>query len=212
MKGLFLIFSKKLGTVVILFFMDDNTPLVNEFFLGIVQWRATSGCPSIVASGLSILQTPLPFFKELFLWHTKKLKGYIVTICCDKSQYIDIIYEVKLDTIKSDFILKTLSIYIYMFIFNDKMLLNIILIYLMVINIATFIIRWVDKWKSIKHKRRISEKELLIFSALWWFVGAIIGMTIRHHKTIKWKFLRKFWLIVFAWIFALSMIYYFLYR
>jgi len=98
------------------------------------------------------------------------------------------------------------------FIINNIMIINIFLIYQLIINIATFIIRWIDKRKSINHKRRISEKELLIFSALWWFVWAILWMSIWHHKTIKSKFLRKFWLIVFIWIVILIVVYYFLNR
>ncbi len=100
-------------------------------------------------------------------------------------------------------------VYFTMCIFG--MMAKILLIYLVLINIVTFIIRWVDKRKSVKHKRRISEKQLLIFTAVWWFIGAIAWMTVWHHKTIKWKFLWKFWLIVLARIVILSLIYYFLY-
>ena len=97
------------------------------------------------------------------------------------------------------------------FIFHNQMLSKIVAIYMLLINVFTFIIRWLDKRKSVKHKRRISEKHLLIFSALWWFIWAIIWMWVRHHKTIKSDFLRKFWLIVFGWIVVLWLGYYFSY-
>lgn len=77
---------------------------------------------------------------------------------------------------------------------------QILIWYFVLINIATFIVRGIDKWKANKAKWRISEKTLLIMTAVWWIIGALIWMQLFRHKTIKWKFLTWFWLIVFAWI------------
>jgi uncharacterized membrane protein YsdA (DUF1294 family) len=58
----------------------------------------------------------------------------------------------------------------------------------------------VDKYKAVAEKRRIAEKNLLIFTALGGRLGAILGMQAFRHKTIKGEFLTKFRLIAIAWI------------
>lgn len=77
---------------------------------------------------------------------------------------------------------------------------QLILRYVLLINLVTFIARGIDKRKSQKQKRRISEKNLLISTALGGRLGAVLGMQAFRHKTIKGKFLTKFWLIAGAWI------------
>lgn len=77
---------------------------------------------------------------------------------------------------------------------------NLLIRYILLINVVTFIIRWVDKYKATAQKRRISEKNLLIFTALGWWLGAVLGMQAFRHKTIKGKFLTKFRLIAGLWI------------
>ena len=59
--------------------------------------------------------------------------------------------------------------------------------YLLIINIITFIIYGIDKYKSIKHKYRISESTLIILPILGGALGAFLGMIIFHHKTKKKK-------------------------
>ena len=65
---------------------------------------------------------------------------------------------------------------------------NIIIIYLVVINIISFFTYAFDKYKAIKGKRRISEKTLCILTLLAIPIGSIISMYIFHHKTKKIKF------------------------
>ena len=77
---------------------------------------------------------------------------------------------------------------------------SLILRYILLINLFTFIVRGIDKYKATAQKRRISEKNLLIFTALGGWIGAILGMQAFRHKTIKGKFLTRFWLIAGAWI------------
>ena len=77
---------------------------------------------------------------------------------------------------------------------------NLLIRYVLFINIFTFIIRGVDKRKSQAQKRRISEKTLLILTTIGWWIGAILGMQAFHHKTIKGKFLTRFRLITSIWI------------
>ena len=73
---------------------------------------------------------------------------------------------------------------------------KILLIYFLFINVVTFLIRGIDKRKAKHQKRRIKEKTLLWFSLAWGFLGAFLAMSIFHHKTIKGKFLIRFYLIV----------------
>ncbi|MDD2537059.1 MAG: DUF1294 domain-containing protein [Candidatus Absconditabacteria bacterium] len=77
---------------------------------------------------------------------------------------------------------------------------KILLIYFLLINIITFLLRGIDKWKAILKKRRISEKILLIFCALGGRLGAILAMEAFRHKTVKGKFLIWFYGIVILWI------------
>ena len=65
--------------------------------------------------------------------------------------------------------------------------------YFAIINIITFVLRGVDKSRAVKEKWRIAEKKLLLYSALWGFVWAYLGMELFRHKRIKGKFMWK-WL------------------
>ena len=71
--------------------------------------------------------------------------------------------------------------------------------YLIIINIITFIAYGIDKYKSIKHKYRISEKTLIMLSILGGPLGSLMGMIIFHHKTKKKKFIILVPLILLIW-------------
>ena len=60
--------------------------------------------------------------------------------------------------------------------------------YYIIINTITFIIYGLDKYLAIKKLYRISEKILLLLSILGGFIGALISMSLFHHKTKKVKF------------------------
>lgn len=64
----------------------------------------------------------------------------------------------------------------------------ILVIYLVIINLASFFMYGIDKRRAKKNKWRISEKTLLIMAAVGGSVGAMLGMTKFRHKTQKWKF------------------------
>ena len=70
---------------------------------------------------------------------------------------------------------------------NDLSLLHIVLIYLVIINVATFVYG-IDKWKAKKAKWRIRETALLALAVLGGSIGAWLGMTVWHHKTLHKKF------------------------
>ena len=65
---------------------------------------------------------------------------------------------------------------------------RIIIIYLLVINIATFFTYGIDKWKAKKSKWRIREASLLALAVLGGSIGAWLGMKVWHHKTMHKKF------------------------
>lgn len=67
-------------------------------------------------------------------------------------------------------------------------MIKMILAYLLVINLITFVMYGIDKYKAKKSKWRISEATLLWLAAFGGSVGAWIGMKVWHHKTLHKKF------------------------
>lgn len=67
-----------------------------------------------------------------------------------------------------------------------------IIIYLIVINLFTFFMMWLDKRKAKKGKWRIPENTLLLFVILGGGIGGIAGMYTFRHKTQKAKFVIGF--------------------
>ena len=59
---------------------------------------------------------------------------------------------------------------------------------LLAINAVTFIMYGIDKYKAKKAKWRISEATLLLLAVLGGSIGAWMGMTVWHHKTMHKKF------------------------
>ena len=60
--------------------------------------------------------------------------------------------------------------------------------YLLAINIATFLLYGIDKYKAKKGRWRISEATLLTMAAIGGSIGAWAGMRLWHHKTMHKKF------------------------
>ena len=67
-------------------------------------------------------------------------------------------------------------------------LLHIVLIYLVSINVVTFFMYGIDKWKAKKSRWRIRETALLGLAVLGGSIGAWLGMKVWHHKTQHKKF------------------------
>ena len=65
---------------------------------------------------------------------------------------------------------------------------EITLIYLVVINVATFFTFGIDKLKAKHAKWRIREASLLALAVLGGSIGAWLGMKVWHHKTKHKKF------------------------
>ena len=65
--------------------------------------------------------------------------------------------------------------------------------YLLVMNLSTFFVFGLDKWKAKRKAkneavRRVPEKTLFLLSALGGSVGALLGMKVFHHKTLHNSF------------------------
>lgn len=61
-------------------------------------------------------------------------------------------------------------------------------LYLAAVNTAAFLLMGIDKHKAVKHRWRISEKELFLFSLIGGSLGGLLGMTVFRHKTRHWHF------------------------
>ena len=60
--------------------------------------------------------------------------------------------------------------------------------YLFSINIVSFFLYGIDKYKAKKNKWRISEATLLMIAVIGGSIGAWVGMRLWHHKTMHKKF------------------------
>ena len=77
---------------------------------------------------------------------------------------------------------------------------SVLLYYLIAINIVTFFVYGIDKWKAKQGSRRISEATLLLLAVIGGSIGALSGMQIWHHKTMHKKFKYGLPLILLAQI------------
>ena len=69
----------------------------------------------------------------------------------------------------------------------------LLLFYLLLINLATFLAFGLDKWKAKRKEkkdsvRRIPEKRLFLLCAFGGSIGALWGMKVFHHKTLHKAF------------------------
>lgn len=71
-----------------------------------------------------------------------------------------------------------------------------IVIYLLIMNLFTFLMMGIDKKKAKKGRWRVPEKTLFILVALGGGIGGIAGMYVFRHKTKKMKFIIGFPLII----------------
>ena len=67
-------------------------------------------------------------------------------------------------------------------------MLESISIIIVIINIVTFIIYGIDKYKAKKGKGRIPENSLIGLAIIGGSIGAYLGMRVWHHKTMHLKF------------------------
>lgn len=82
-----------------------------------------------------------------------------------------------------------------------------IIIYLLIVNIVTFLSMGIDKYKAKKGKWRIQEKTLLTLVVLGGGIGGIAGMYVFRHKTQKPRFFIGFPLIMIMQILIIIVIF-----
>jgi uncharacterized membrane protein YsdA (DUF1294 family) len=86
------------------------------------------------------------------------------------------------------------------------MILTDTIIYLLIgINVLTFFVYGIDKWRAKQGRWRISEATLLMLAIIGGSIGALLGMRIWHHKTMHKKFKYGLPLILLAQIALLSL-------
>lgn len=66
--------------------------------------------------------------------------------------------------------------------------MNLLMIYLLAINLFTFVAYGIDKLKAKRHRWRIPEAKLLLLAIAGGSIGAWMGMFVWHHKTMHKKF------------------------
>ena len=59
---------------------------------------------------------------------------------------------------------------------------------LALLNLITFIVYGIDKYKARTGKWRISESTLLLLAIMGGSIGALLGIKVWHHKTMHKKF------------------------
>lgn len=73
--------------------------------------------------------------------------------------------------------------------FSFSLRIQILIIYLVLTNIITFLFFGLDKIKSRFDHRRVRERTLWILVLLGGSVGGFFGMDYFRHKTKKWNFM-----------------------
>ena len=71
---------------------------------------------------------------------------------------------------------------------NEQTILHYVLIYLVALNVVTFIVYGIDKFKAKRNRWRITEASLLFLAVMGGSIGAWLGMKAWHHKTLHKKF------------------------
>ena len=66
--------------------------------------------------------------------------------------------------------------------------MELLLLYLTIINAAAFLLMLIDKQKARKKRWRIPERVLLGCCAIGGSLGGLIGMRLFRHKTLHWRF------------------------
>jgi len=61
-------------------------------------------------------------------------------------------------------------------------------LYLLLVNLAAFLVMGADKRRAKRGSWRISEKALFLPAVLGGALGGILGMRVFHHKTKHWYF------------------------
>ncbi|MHC4953038.1 MAG: DUF1294 domain-containing protein [Planctomycetota bacterium] len=75
-------------------------------------------------------------------------------------------------------------------------MLRALAVWLVAINAVTYLLYWWDKHRAVNGKRRISERELLLWALAGGSPAAFFAMRKFRHKTQKSSFRAWYWAIV----------------
>lgn len=78
--------------------------------------------------------------------------------------------------------------------------MNLIFIYIILINLVAFIIYFIDKKKAINNSQRISENTLLLITLIGGTIGSLLSMFLFRHKIKKIPFILKYVLVILTQI------------
>lgn len=84
------------------------------------------------------------------------------------------------------------------------MIEQIIIIYLVAINLVAFAAYGIDKWKAQHNRWRIPEATLIMLAVIGGALGAFLGMKMFRHKTQHWKFRILVPLLLVLWIVVIA--------
>ena len=93
-----------------------------------------------------------------------------------------------------------------------KELLMILLVYLLMINVVTFLVYAADKRKAKKGKMRVPEKTLFLLAGIGGSIGALLGMQVLRHKTKHMSFVIGIPLILIVQILLAAGIWFLVYN
>ena len=82
-------------------------------------------------------------------------------------------------------------------------MLKIIIGWLLLVNLLTYFVYWLDKRRAKKGGRRVSERELLVWALVGGSPAAFYAMRKLRHKTQKTSFKVWFALVVIAQLAAI---------
>ena len=82
----------------------------------------------------------------------------------------------------------------------------ILIAYIAMMNLVSFALMGIDKYKAKKKAWRIPEATLFLFAIFGGSIGSTLGMFLFHHKTRHWYFLYGFPLILIVQLVCLYLL------
>ncbi len=82
----------------------------------------------------------------------------------------------------------------------------ILIAYIVMMNLVSFALMGIDKYKAKKKAWRIPEATLFLFAIFGGSIGSTLGMFLFHHKTRHWYFLYGFPLILIVQLVCLYLL------